>query len=500
MRNPSVPTLRRALACALAILVPALLAACGGGAAELRCDEEDIPDAPAPFCADEGTLVEWADVAECIAGTWEYAALTVRCDDDGLVCRDAACVEPESASGTEPECESDDDCVGMSAPFCEGDTLVVSVAFCDEDAGRCDSARSTVEDCAAAGEVCDAELDACVPAGSGSGTEPECESNDDCVGATPPFCEGDELVADAGRCDLESGTCTSDRVVVEDCAAAGEVCDADLDACVPAGTGSGSGTGSGTPCTGDEECIGMSAPFCDGTAIVVDAARCDVEAGVCVGSRVVVEECADSARGCVEDEGEAACAFEPRACAGDEQCMVADRFCSSDGMAIERVEGTCDLELAVCAFEIVTATVCGPGEGCVDTDEIGPVCADPAEPCPVPCPVLDIGPPTCLDDVSVQLVAIEQDPVTCECIDILDEDDCAEDGRFCVDGEGCVQCTVGTDCAIVGGPFCDGGRVLAPQGVCTTEFTCTSEDVVVDDCAARGETCDEVNAICVANE
>lgn len=245
-------------------------------------------------------------------------------------------------------------------------------------------------------------------------------------------------------------------------------------------------------------------PFCDDQVLRASAETCDTDAGVCVPVEVLVEDCEARGRVCVVEGGgegpaDSRCELPARLCDGEAPCPASRFFCTADGGAVERVDGTCSAEAGVCLWAVEVEQVCEEGFGCVDDPDFGVACVDLSLECPFPCPVLRPGPPQCDGDVSRQLVAIVQNPETCACEEVFEEEDCMATGRFCEAGQGCVECTDGGQCAIIGVPTCEEDRVVAPVGTCI-DNTCGAENQVVDDCVARGTTCDPMTAECLATE
>jgi hypothetical protein len=279
-----------------------------------ECDEvnDTCIDVPDDALCDNGVFCDGAETCdlastECLPGT------PVDCDD-GIGCTQDSCNESAQACDNLP-----DDALCDDGQFCNG------AETCDPSL---DCQPGTAIECPP-GEVCDEDLDQCVPAA-------ECTVDADCDDSM--FCNGAETCV-AGTCQPGTPVDCDDGV---DCTV--DACDEVNDSCV--NTPDDAFCDDGLFCTGAESCdpeagcVAISAcpPFVDGC--VIRGGECDEENDTCI------------------DVPDDALCDNGMFCDGAETCDLASTEC---------LPGTppCDPDTEFCNEE---ADICEPTGEIVDID------------------------------------------------------------------------------------------------------------------------------------
>jgi len=312
---------------------------------------------------------------------------------------DAAHDVPQSDVGC------DDGCPAIGVPIsCEGNLRVGFVSVQDPVTCEC-SNEPFEEDCGEIGRTC--EGGACVLPPEG------CTDDMQCVGASAPVCDGDDLVGTTGFCNRDTGECEGQEVR--------STCP---HGCRDSDDGSACMDEPAPACTDDDECAILGRPVCEGFTVVGSEGICDTRTETCT----IVETREHCDFGC-EDDGTAA----PPQCIEENPCP--DAQCEG-----EPVAPSCDGNVWNTPLVAPDPDAC---DSCIVVDQLRPcrdnqVCDDDLgcvldTECDI-CPVFDPGPPRCEGDVVVEDIGIELDPETCDCNVIQSRTDCAEDGRTCENG------------------------------------------------------------------
>ncbi len=455
---------------------------------------------PAPVC-DGNRVVSYSSDGACVDGACEYTATETNCASSGQRCLNGACVERDPCEGVS--------CDRPPAPFCDGNSVVRSgVGACADGTCVWEQGRT---DCGATGQTC---------------LEGRCGDFDPCEGVTcdaPPlsFCTGNTAVAfGAGSCS--EGACEYDEVRV-DCAFLDQVCAAGV--CV-----------AGNPCEG-VTCTTPPAPACEGDARVEYAASGTCARGVCsyaVASSTDCRATGDVCRGgaCVDPCDGVACDVAPApACIdGFAVTYVAPGVCAAGDCEFDARFVDCGAAGAVCdAGACVFPDLClgvtcdrPPAADC-DRDtaiyyDIPGTCDDGTcsyERVTADCAALDAyctsgrcvpndacegvtcdAPPAGICRGAVAITFGAGSCIEGECAYTEFAVDCARTGQFCDDG----VCVAANPCA---GVVCDAPPLSRCDGTTAISYgagTCASGDCayapVATDCAASGATC--VAGECVA--
>ena len=316
----------------------------------------------------------------------------------------------------------------------EGDTRCVSttIELCESDADGC-LGWVEVEDCADRGVYC---LD------TGSGAECFIECADDCT-YSDRQCEGTIIQ----ECSFDEWGCLW-WFDIRDCADDGQICEASDE--------------------GDAECRLSCIPDCE----TLDETRCNGTA---------IERCIEFETDCLMWVETRDCADDGNLCddSGPTPMCVAGCAddCESNGLmrCFANILETCVVGSAHCLVWEETENCTDSGMLCKEVGELAE-CA-----CPDPC---TDGEMRCVDTLIRTCVLLEETG----CLVLVDGDDCAEEGRICVEvGDGTVECACPDPC-IEGEARCDG--TVVQTCVLFGESSCFAfEDG--EDCADDEKVCEE---------
>lgn len=437
-------------------------------------------------CSDQGTC----EVDGCPDGWGERD-----CAQEGLVCRDGACVD---ANG--PACTQDDDCPipPVEAPYCDGDVAVslLAEATCQENACQVDIQEVT-QDCTLQGLSC--------RDGRCAAVEDGCVVDEQCPQPIPYVaCEGNVAVNifAYGYCDQDSLTCQIDGEESRiNCSQQGLVCR------------DGECVDSDGSCEADSDCeIPPAEPYCESDDIAVVApAQCfgSCEMGRCEAicqDGFGIEDCAAQGEVC---RGGACVDPDSAECAMDSDCPVppvAPPHCE-DAVAVQiDVEISCEQGQCIYNGGERREDCNAQGLICLDgycTEDPGAHDCQSDDQCPQPRPPA----PVCEGDVVVATLinGYCSDAGQCRVDTSQMRTDCAAQGQRCQEGE-CVgtlepMCRGDLDCPVpdVAPPHCEGTEVVSlfPNIYCdqnTNQCVFESEESRID-CAANGQLCQD--GLCV---